>query len=48
MELFLGAIEEVRKMDFRVVRIDDDRLAAVFEVYASTVLRTPWNSFATS
>lgn len=35
-------------MEFRVVEIDDDRLAAVFEIYAATVLKTEANSFATS
>jgi hypothetical protein len=38
MEEFHRQIERLRKMDFQVVEINDDRLAAVFEVYAATVL----------
>ena len=38
MEEFRRQCERVRAMDFQVVGIDDDRLAAVFEVYAATVL----------
>jgi hypothetical protein len=37
-EEFVRQIERVTEMDFRVVEINDDRLAAVFEVYAATVL----------
>ena len=37
MEEFRRQCERVRAMDFQVVGIDDDRLAAVFEVYAATV-----------
>lgn len=48
MERFEAEIANVRAMEFRIVRIDDDRVAAVFEIYAATVLGTPWNSFATS
>ncbi len=35
-------------MEFRTVEIDDDREAAVFEIYAAFVLNTPYNSFAMS
>lgn len=34
-------------MEFRVVEIADDRLATVFEVYASAILKTA-NSWPTS
>lgn len=37
----------VRDMGVRVVAIDDNKLAAVFEIYAATVLRLP-QSFAVS
>jgi hypothetical protein len=37
-EEFVRQIERVTEMDFQVVEITDDRLAAVFEVYAATVL----------
>jgi hypothetical protein len=35
-------------MEFRVVDIEDDRESAVLEVYAAYMLRTPYNTFATS
>lgn len=38
----------VTLMEFRIIEITNDRLAAVFEIYAATVLRTRYNSFATS
>ena len=47
MEHFRTQCQRVEEMGFRVVEIDDDRLAAVFEVYAATVLKTE-NSWATS
>ncbi len=47
MEHFRAQCQRVEEMGFRVVEIDDDRLAAVFEVYAATVLKTE-NSWATS
>ena len=47
MEHFQKQCHRVKRMEFRVVEIDDDRLAAVFEVYAATVLKTE-NSWATS
>ena len=47
MEEFRRQIEHVVKMDFQVVEINTDRLAAVFEVYAATVLGLD-QSFAVS
>lgn len=47
MEHFRKQCQRVKEMEFRVVEIGDDRLAAVFEVYASAILRTK-NSWATS
>ena len=47
MEHFRRACQRVGEMEYRVVEIDDDRLAAVFEVYAATILQTE-NSWATS
>lgn len=46
--LFVAAKERITKMEFRVVEIEDDRESAVFEVYAAYMLKTPYNSFATS
>lgn len=48
LDEFRRQCHRVREMEFRVVEITDDRLAAVFEIYAATVLDTPYNSFATS
>lgn len=48
LELFREEQRRVEEMEFRVVRIDDERLAYVFELYAAWVLQTPYNSFATS
>jgi hypothetical protein len=47
MEEFRRQIERVTEMDFQVVEINNDRLAAVFEVYAATVLGLD-QSFAVS
>jgi hypothetical protein len=47
MEHFQAQCGRVKAMEFRVVDIADDRLAAVFEVYASAILKTE-NSWATS
>jgi hypothetical protein len=47
MEHFRKQCQRVKAMEFRVVEIDDDRLAVVFEVYASAILKTE-NSWATS
>ena len=38
----------VGAMEFRIVQIDDERVAYLFELYAAWVLETPYNSFATS
>jgi hypothetical protein len=46
--LFIAAKERITAMEFRVVEIEDDRESAVFEVYTAYMLRTPYNSFATS
>jgi hypothetical protein len=46
--LFIAAKECITAMEFRVVEIEDDRESAVFEVYAAYMLKTPYNSFATS
>ena len=46
--LFTEAKEEITVMEFRAVEIEEDREAAVFEIYAAFVLNTPYNSFATS
>jgi hypothetical protein len=40
MEEFRRQCDRVSAMEFRVVEIGDDKLAAVFEVYAATVLGT--------
>ena len=47
MEHFREQCMRVKAMQFGVVEIDNDRLAAVFEIYATTILETT-NSFATS
>jgi hypothetical protein len=47
-ELFQAAKERITQMEFRVIEIEVDREAAVFEVHAAFVLATPYNSFATS
>ena len=46
--LFIAAKQRITAMEFRVVEIEDDRESAVFEVYAAYMLKTPYNSFATS
>lgn len=48
MKAFRDEIETVREMEFRIVGIEAELLSAVFEIYAATVLDTPWNSFPTS
>jgi len=48
MKAFRVEIEAIRGMEFRVVAIDTELLSAVFEMYAATLLDTPWNSFPTS
>ena len=47
MAEFRRQCECVRRMDFRVVEINDDVVAAVFEIYTATVLDLP-QSFAVS
>jgi hypothetical protein len=47
MKEFRRQCQRVKAMEFRTVTITDDKLAAVFEVYASTILGTA-NSWATS
>ncbi len=47
MAEFKKQCERVKAMEFRVVEIDDDAVAAVFEVYASRLLKTT-SSAATS
>lgn len=47
LEEFTRQVEAVRNMDFQVVEILDDRLQAVFEIYAATVLELD-QSFAVS
>ena len=48
MQAFRAEIEVIRAMEFRVVVIESETVSAVFEMYAATVLATPWNSFPTS
>lgn len=45
---FQRQCERVRRMDFQVVEITDNRLAAVFEIYAATVLGLDGQTFAVS
>ncbi len=46
-EEFKRQCERVKRMEFRVVEINDNAVAAVFEIYAATVLGLP-QSFAVS
>jgi hypothetical protein len=48
MKAFRAEIEVIRSMEFRFVAVESELLSAVFEMYAATVLHTPWNSFPTS
>jgi hypothetical protein len=48
MQAFRAEIEAIAAMEFRVVVIESELLSAAFEMYAATVLNTPWNSFPTS
>jgi len=48
MAEFRRQCERVREMDFQVVGIADNRLAAVFEIYAATVLGLRDQTFAVS
>lgn len=45
---FMRQKERVCEMDFRVVAITDDFESYVFEPYAALMLKTPYNSWATS
>jgi len=44
---FLSAKQRVRAMDLRYVEEVDQLRQALLEIYASVVLRTPYNDFAT-
>lgn len=48
MAEFRRQCERVRRMDFQVVEITDNKLAAVFEIYAATVLGLRDQTFAVS
>jgi hypothetical protein len=48
MAEFQRQCERIRRMDVQVVEITDNRLAAVFEIYAATVLGLAGQTFAVS
>lgn len=48
MEEFRRQCERIARWDFQVVEINDNRLAAVFEIYAATVLEIRHQTFAVS
>lgn len=48
MAEFRRQCERIRRMDIQVVEITDNRLAAVFEIYAATVLGLASQTFAVS
>lgn len=48
MEEFRRQCERIASWDFQVVEINDNRLAAVFEIYAATVLGLRHQTFAVS
>lgn len=48
MEEFRRQCERIARWDFQVVEITDNRLAAVFEIYAATVLGLRHQTFAVS
>jgi hypothetical protein len=48
MEEFRRQCERIAHWDFQVVEITDNRLAAVFEIYAATVLGLRNQTFAVS
>lgn len=48
MDEFRRQCDVVARMDFQVVKITDNRLAAVFEIYAATVLGLRHQTFAVS
>lgn len=43
--VFIEAKERIRNMELRFVEINDPILQALFEIYASMVLKTPFNDF---
>ena len=45
---FASQRERIRRMQFRVVEINDDEEQALFELYASIALPTKYNSFRTT
>lgn len=44
-EAFLAAKARISRMDLRFVREDDPTRQALLEIYAATVLQTPFNDF---
>jgi len=42
---FIKAKERIRNMELRFVEINDPILQALFEIYASMILKTPFNDF---
>ncbi len=48
LQEFIRQKERVTAMEFRVVVIADDFESYVFEPYAAMMLKTPYNSWATS
>ena len=45
MDLWLGAVDRVKRMTVRVVEVEHPHEQAVFEVYFHEKLETPFNSF---
>jgi hypothetical protein len=48
MDEFRRQCERVARMDFQVVEITENRLAAVFEIYAAAALGLRHQTFAVS
>jgi hypothetical protein len=44
---FSSAKERIRMMDLRFIEVDDPTQQAIFEIYVSTALQTPYNDFDT-
>ena len=42
---FISAKERLRNMELRFVEVEDPILQALFEIYASVTLETPYNDF---
>lgn len=42
---FLAAKERLRNMELRFVEVEDPIVQALFEIYASVILKTPFNDF---